>query len=115
MSSINRLTLAEADLERLLSMLGLARRARALIIGQDKVLAAKLNKLLVVTSSDPAANVSRKLENREDGSSIYSIEGLSRERLGTAVGLISTQIVAIDHKNGFAKKLEGLLKQGGMA
>ena len=115
MSRINRLTVSEPDLERLLSTLGLARRAGALIIGQDKVLSVRAGRLLVITSCDPAVNVVRKLENQNEENSIYCLEGLSRERLGNAVGLGGTQIVAIDGKNGFAKKLEGLLIQGGMS
>ncbi len=91
----------------LLSMLGLARRAGFLIVGQDD-LRAKLREqmaLLVIAASDCAPNVLRHVQ----GVRCIVLEDVDREDLGTSIGLPGAQIVALPAGCGFAKKISNLL------
>lgn len=101
---------------KILSLLGMARRAGAISVGQDQVL-GKLgrSKFLVIVASDCAANVIRKLAaSSARGESVcYMLEDASREDIGSALGIIKAQIVAIPIQSGFVNKLTELLQQGG--
>lgn len=103
-------------LNRALSMLGMARRAGALAIGQDRVLRALgTSRSLVITTEDCSRNVLRKLAAHLDRSKSkwYALSGVTREELGKALGVAGAQIVALPLKGGFADKLSELLQQGG--
>jgi ribosomal protein L7Ae-like RNA K-turn-binding protein len=97
---------------RVLALLGMARRANELIIGQDRILRALSpgRGLFIVAAADCSQNVLRKTGRLCD---IRVVSGLSRESLGTAVGVGNTQIVALPAGSGFVKKLKELLTQGG--
>ncbi|MCL2683823.1 MAG: ribosomal L7Ae/L30e/S12e/Gadd45 family protein [Synergistaceae bacterium] len=99
---------SEAD--KVLSLLGMARRAGVLMVGQDRVFAAMRDggPLFIITSADCSPNVLRKAlssncETLEAGS-------FSRESLGTAIGVANAQIVALPGGSGFVEKLKELLK-----
>jgi ribosomal protein L7Ae-like RNA K-turn-binding protein len=99
-----------AGVTRALSLLGLARRAGELFVGQDRVFRElKAGRaLFVITSSDCARNVLRKIEN-------YSCErrvlnDISRIGLGGQLGVGSAQIAALPVGSGFVKKIKELLK-----
>ena len=100
------------ETERALSLLGMARRARALLVGQDKVFAAmgSGDELFIIASADCSNNVMRKMLSSKCETLIA--EGLSRESLGAAVGVMNAQIVALPCRSGFAKKLKELLIGG---
>jgi ribosomal protein L7Ae-like RNA K-turn-binding protein len=104
---------APDGIERALSLLGMARRAQDLIIGQDRVLKAikEGRGLLVITSGDCARNVLRKTSGVNCETIVA--QGLSRDSLGAAVGVTNAQIVALPSGSGFVKKLKELLKSGG--
>jgi ribosomal protein L7Ae-like RNA K-turn-binding protein len=99
------------NIGRALALLGMARRANELIIGQDRVLRALSSgrRLFMVAAADCSQNVLRKT-GRLHCARIAS--GLSRESLGMAVGVGKTQIVALPAGSGFVKKLEELLTRG---
>jgi ribosomal protein L7Ae-like RNA K-turn-binding protein len=102
---------------RVLSLLGLARRAGVLLIGQDQVLDAIGSRhpgLLVLTVQDCSPNVLRKLEGFDQGQVVCgALEGVDRGALGRSLGIRSAQIAALPIKSGFAKKLAVLLRQEG--
>lgn len=100
---------------RLLSQLGLARRAGELLIGQDRVfsaLGANGGGFLVLVSADCSGAVLRKLVAKRSAIAIR-LDGVTRELLGGALGIRSVQVVAISTKNGFAEKLKQFSEQGG--
>jgi len=100
-------------IERALSLLGLARVARELIIGQDLVRRAisEGRELFIVASEDCSPNVLRKT-GAVTCETIVA-QGFSRETLGLAVGVTNAQIVALPAGSGFVEKLKELLKSGG--
>jgi ribosomal protein L7Ae-like RNA K-turn-binding protein len=107
---------------RALSLLGMARRAGVLLVGQDQVFAPRgslAGGRFVVTTSDCSPNVLRKLEaagGNAGGRILHSaLEGVNREELGRSLGVRSAQIAALPLKSGFAKKLAVLLQQEGLA
>jgi ribosomal protein L7Ae-like RNA K-turn-binding protein len=95
---------------KILSLLGLARRARELVTGQDRVFAALKagQKLCAIASEDCSPNVLRKARSAKCG--IIVIPGLSRESLGSAVGIGGAQIVALPSGSGFMRKITDLSK-----
>ena len=97
---------------RALSLLGLARRAGLLLVGQDEVLGALKSRLFIVTTEDCSPSVLRKVERKltDRGSVCFVIKGVSRERLGRSIGANSAQIAALPIESGFAKNLSELLQ-----
>ena len=95
---------------RILSLLGLARRARELVMGQDRVFAALRagKKLCAIASEDCSQNVLRKA--RSAMCDVIVIPGLSRESLGAAVGIGGAMIVALPCESGFTRKIVDLSK-----
>jgi ribosomal protein L7Ae-like RNA K-turn-binding protein len=98
------------EAERALSLLGMARRARELLVGQDRVLGAIKDgrSLFIAAAEDCAQNVLRKIHTTK--CDIRVVSGLSREALGAAIGVTNAQIVALPSGSGFVKKLKELLK-----
>lgn len=88
----------------------MARRAREILIGQDRVFEALKagRELFVVASEDCSPNVLRKLGDAGGGARIT--EGVTRETLGAALGVMNAQIAALPAESGFAKSLKDLLK-----
>lgn len=104
------------EIDKALSLLGMARRAGAVEVGQDRVLGAlKISRQLVVATGDCSPVVLRKVANlsvkRE--SVCYILEEVTREELGRALGVTSAQVAALPFKSGFVNKLAELLQQGG--
>jgi len=92
-----------------LSLLGMARRAGALMVGQDRVFAAMRDGgLFIVASADCSQSVLRKALSSNCETLVAP--NFSRESLGTAVGVMNAQIVALPVGSGFVKKLKELLK-----
>ncbi|MDR1132655.1 MAG: ribosomal L7Ae/L30e/S12e/Gadd45 family protein [Synergistaceae bacterium] len=95
---------------RILSLLGLARRARQLVMGQDRIFGALKSgqKLRAIASEDCSQNVLRKAKSAK--CDVTVIPGLSRESLGAAVGIGSAMIVALPSESGFTRKISDLSK-----
>ena len=98
--------------EKLLNLLGLAKRAGKLAVGQDKVFeACKAGSHLVITACDVSANVLKSLKNAfEDGRARRLEIELDRTELGSRLGVQTAQIAALDIEDGFAKKILTLTK-----
>lgn len=94
---------------RVLDMLGMARRAGGLLVGQDKVLPALkgAEKFAVFVTDDCSANVSRHVEAAEKRGTaeIFLLEGTGRGELGASLGITAAQIAALPVKSGFMKKI----------
>ncbi|MDL2298812.1 hypothetical protein LJC40_06685 [Synergistaceae bacterium OttesenSCG-928-D05] len=95
--------------ERILNLLGLARRAGVLAVGQDKVFSAlkEETKYLVLTTSDISDNVMRHVRNAiERGTARHiSLDALDRAGLGAQIGVSSAQVIALPSDNGLAIKI----------
>jgi len=100
------------EAEKALSLLGIARGARVLIVGQDKVFAAMRgeSELFIIASADCSHNVMRKALSSNCETLVA--KSFSRESLGAAVGVMNAQIVALPRGSGFVKKLKELLIGG---
>ncbi len=99
---------------KILNLLGIARRAGVIFIGQDQVLESckKYKALLVLTSDDCSENVLKSLKNAETRTSVEKIRlNLDRTQMGQSVGTKSAQIVSIDYENGFAGKILSLMNR----
>jgi ribosomal protein L7Ae-like RNA K-turn-binding protein len=101
---------ASPETERALSLLGMARRARELLIGQDMVLAAARSgrRMFIMVSDDCSPNVLLRAGGAQND--VRVIKGVSREELGAALGVTNAQITALPDGSGFVKKLKDLLK-----
>ncbi|MDR1471485.1 MAG: ribosomal L7Ae/L30e/S12e/Gadd45 family protein [Synergistaceae bacterium] len=105
--------MAQAD--RTLSMLGIARRAGELMIGQDQVLSAlkRKKRLLIIRTEDCSQSVIRKIApSLESGSVSCVAGGVTREDLGRSLGVRGAQIAALFIESGFAVKLSEMLNAG---
>lgn len=95
--------------QKVLDMLGMARRAGALIVGQDNVLPAlkRSGVLAVFVTRDCSGNVSRHVESAaaRGSAKIFLLEDTSRSELGASIGTASAQIAALPAESGFAKKI----------
>ena len=97
--------------EKILGLLGLMRRADAIVPGEDSgldtVRAGKAKLLLL--ASDISDNARRKADNALNGRSAERIElFIPREELGPAIGLGSCSVAAVTDL-GFAEALMKLL------
>lgn len=95
--------------DEVFGILGLARRANELIIGQDRVtesiIAGKL--LLVLLTNDHSESLSRLVETKNV--EVIVLTEISRTELGQYLGLRQAQIAALPVRSGFAGKIKGLL------
>jgi ribosomal protein L7Ae-like RNA K-turn-binding protein len=98
------------DAKKILALLGIARRARELVLGQDRVFGALKSgqNLCAIASEDCSRNVLRKARSATRG--VIVIPGLTRESLGAAVGIGSAEIVALPSGSGFTRKIIDLSK-----
>ncbi len=98
----------------LFALLGLARKAGELLVGQDRVLEQlDRGRLMVIFSEDRSETLERSI--RAKGVSVAVLAGVCRSELGHAIGLQGTQVVAIAESSGFARKVGDLLPKGGEA
>ena len=93
---------------RIMNILGLARRAGILLIGQDQVIKApgRGEGLLVVVTSDCSSSLLRKLgaKNERGEITLLKLEDTDRSALGARLGVDSAQVAALPH-GGLAKKV----------
>lgn len=99
---------------RVMDAFGMARRAGALIIGQDDVfdVLRKKTKLAVFVTEDCSSSVLRKLDSvaERGDAAVYTLSGVDRNRLGGSMGLVQAQIAALPLESGFAKKIITLVE-----
>ncbi len=98
----------ESLLEEIKSLLGLARRAGELLVGQDRTLeglSAGKN-LTVLLANDHSAALKRTIDAKTADYRI--LEEINRAELGRLLGLRQAQIVALPAECGFAEKIKEL-------
>lgn len=97
--------------DRILSLLGLARRAGKLSMGFDASCesAAKGESALVLTTNDISEGSLRRLQSSVGGSADMIGLGCDMQQLGAAIGK-SVRMVSVNDE-GFAKKLRSLLTE----
>jgi len=98
--------------ERILGMLGIARRAGHLIIGQDDVQQSmRTGRILAVAANDCSENVVRSLHNgvENKGLKVVTLEEIGRDALGMRIGVKSAQVVALPYDDGFAVKIYSVM------
>ncbi len=102
-------------LEDIKSLLGLARRAGELLVGQDRTLEALSagKNLTVLLANDHSAALKRTIDAKTADYRV--LNGISRAELGHLLGLRQAQIVALPVDSGFAEKIKGLVQEGGNA
>lgn len=95
------------DKEKLLSLIGLSRRAGKVTIGQDNVFQElrKRKSLLILVTEDTSSSVLRKVHASDVNPVIIELKEISRYELGTSLGLNAAQIVSYDLEDGFAAKI----------
>jgi ribosomal protein L7Ae-like RNA K-turn-binding protein len=94
--------------ERILNILGLARRASMLALGQDKTIKSILDRKakLVVLSKDCGAAAKRQITGKAETAGIRILTlGSSREELGQAVGIPGSSAIGVLDA-GFAALIE---------
>ena len=98
--------------KRILSLLSLARRSGALLVGQDQVRRKARGKegYLFIAARDCSSGVLRFVNSRvERGEGILVIAPGERGELFTSIGLETTQIVALPQNHGLAQEIYRLL------
>jgi ribosomal protein L7Ae-like RNA K-turn-binding protein len=98
--------------EKVLSLLGIARRAGRLIIGQDNVQESmRSDNILAITANDCSGNVMRFLRNgiNNRGLNLITLNETGRDVLGMRVGVKSAQVVALPFDDGFAVKIYSVM------
>lgn len=102
--------------QSLLSLLGLARRAGVLIVGQDQVRRALRGggSFILLFPSDVNENVRRHFRGYEERGSCraYRLKEIKRTDIAAAGGLPPAQVLGLPRAHGLACRLESLLDEG---
>lgn len=108
-TEINELN--ELDKQKLLNLLGLARRAGKLVTGEDLVLGAIRNgkASLVFFAADGGQSSLKKFSNKTTSYNVPFTTSLTRIEIGDATGLARSVIAVADR--GFAKKMREYLNK----
>ena len=104
--------------EPLLSLVGLAKRAGVLQIGQDKVksLLAQGEGLLILFAEGAESSFYRSIVKGRyaEKCTIRVLGGISGSDLSAAVGSGNVKVVALPLRSGFAASVSKLLAEGGI-
>ena len=104
--------------ETFLSIVGLAKRAGVLLLGQDtlKSVLAKGESLLVLFSQGAESSFYRSLVKGRyaEKCTIRVLGGISGSDLSAAVGSGNVKVVALPLRSGFAASVSKLLAEGGI-
>lgn len=98
--------------EKILSLLGMARRAGVLIIGQDGVKSrlSRGDKLFMLFPDDAPLNSERTFMSLTKNTGSYAVlDGISTERLAHAIGVSRAVVVALPDGNGFIEGIKNSL------
>jgi len=100
--------------EKILSLLGMARRAGALIIGQDGVKSSLSHgdKLFMLFPEDVRSGKTF-LSLTKNADNYVVLEGISTERLAHATGVNRAVVVALPERSSFVSGIKSSLNYGG--
>ena len=112
----------EERTRELRSLLGLARRAKLILVGMDEIHAGRQGRpMLLLTAHDRSVSVSSFVDglvsssrDRKHGHEHLSLP-LDIDALSAALGTGNVQIVALSARSGLADKVKVLLEEGGCA
>ena len=91
---------------KILTLIGLARRSKNLIIGTDNIKQDSGKKLLVMFANNASESVKSFAQNFRDN---FQLDA-TIEELSNSIGIASSvQIIALINNSGFAKKIKSLL------
>lgn len=95
--------------EQALNLLGIARRAKALVTGESFVIEAirSQDAKFVVLAADAGPSTAKKITDKSSFYQVPIYRGWQRDELSHAIGMDRTAIAVTDQ--GFAKKLIKLL------
>ena len=104
-----------AAAKKALSLLGLARGAGALFIGQDKIAEALRGggELAVFVTEDAGGGAMRKFLAAEERGrlKIYKLKNTGRALLGKSLGVSAAQAAALPAESGLAEKILAVLNE----
>jgi ribosomal protein L7Ae-like RNA K-turn-binding protein len=111
------------NIEKTLSLLGMARRAGILIIGQDSVKSnlSQREKLFILFPEDVLHKSEKTFLSLTKNVDNYAVlEGISVEQLARAIGVNRAVVVALPERSGFVSKIKSSLNnwnctEGGVA
>lgn len=98
--------------KRVMSLLGLATRARKVVSGDDTTLQdLKKGKVdLVIVATDASDNTKKLFRDKSSFRNIKMVEYGTKEEIGNAIGKSFRAVIGIEDK-GFAKKILELLEE----
>jgi len=97
------------SVEKKLSLLGMARRAGVLIIGQDSVKSSlsRREKLFIMFPEDAPSRSQKTFISLTKYADNYALlEGVSIEQLAHAIGVERAVVVALPEQSGFVSKIK---------
>ena len=95
--------------EKILNLIGLATRARKVVLGEEFVLKGMRDQeTIVFMASDAGNNIRKKMKNKTTTYNALLIEDFSSDELSRAVGKNNRKVVLIADK-GFIKALKELI------
>lgn len=100
-----------------LSLLGLARRAGILVVGQDRMrraLRGRTSPFLLVFPGNVSKNVKCLFSGYEERGicKTYVLKGLDITDIAAVGGLPPAQVLGLPREHGLARRLESLLDEG---
>ncbi len=95
---------------KVLSLLGLANRARLVVIGEDLVLGAckKHPGNLVFLASDAGDNIRKKMVDKSNSFDLTLVQTIASDDLSKALGKQHVKVVLVKDE-GFSKRMKELL------
>ena len=102
--------------EKKLSLLGMARRAGVLIIGQDNVKSclSRREKLFIMFPEDAPVRSEKTFTSIAGNSDNYAVlKGVTIEQLAHAIGVTRAVVVALPERSGFVLKIKSSLNHLG--
>ncbi|MCL1875713.1 MAG: hypothetical protein FWF87_05590 [Synergistaceae bacterium] len=103
-------------IEKNLSLLGMARRAGVLIIGQDSVKSSlsRRENLFIMFPEDAPVRSEKTYASIVKYADDYAVlKGVSMERLARAIGVARAVVVALPERSGFVSKIKSSLNHLG--
>ena len=103
-------------MEKILSVLGFARRAGLLLIGQDIVKSSLVRHgslLVLFAEVDSSFHRSLRKGRYAEKCLLFNPPGMTGAELSAAIGLKNVKVVALPLRSGFAQRILQLLAEGG--